>query len=60
MQWIDEKGKWQSGFYIAEIASDVVKAKYLTQPEAKLKEILSLVKHGICREIKGVTGYTEP
>ena len=60
MQWLDEKSKWQSGFYIAEIASDVVKAKYLTQPEAKLKETLSLVKQGICREIKGVTGYTEP
>ena len=60
MQWMDKKGKWQVGFLIAEVVNDEIKSKYLPKPKEKLGETLQFVKRDICKELRGIDGYTEP
>lgn len=60
MQSIDKKGKWQSRFFIVKVTADAIEEKYLSNPEKKLNETLRLVRQGMCKELKGVDGYTEP
>ena len=60
MQRMDEKGKWQVGFFIAEVVNDEIQTQYLLKPKEKLGETLQFVKQGICKELPGIDGSTEP
>jgi hypothetical protein len=60
VNWRDEQGKWLSGYEVARISRDAVETNNLERPEEKLDATLRLTKEGICKEIVGIDGYTEP
>jgi len=55
-----EDGKWQSGVFVAEVIDDALVARRLKDNAPKLAEVVSLVKKGSCRELRGGKGYIEP
>lgn len=55
-----ETGKWEKTVFIAEIIDNKKNNQFLTDTSGLLKQTLSMLQKGLCREIEGFDYTSEP